>query len=1013
MKITSFSVKNHQFTIIIFIMIMALGVGSLLNMPKAEDPAMRATFNSIIVVYPGTSPEDMEELVVDPIEEKLSSLGEIKKLVSYAADGVASVVVEFDFKADEKEKNNEVLREINALRNKLPQDIYSIDVIKVTPETVNIVQVGILSESASFYDLNQHAEALKDEIKKVKGIKDIDIHAVPKRQVRIDLNTDRLANFKIPLSQVMSILQSENINIPAGAISIGERRINVKTSGSYGSLDEIKQTVVHTTGQQVTYLRDIAEVYYDYEENNYLARLNGKRGIFLTASQKNGTNIFAIDEKITPIIDDFSKNLPANVELVKSFDQAKSVSKRLTGLARDFGIAILLVLITLIPLGIRASVIVMISIPLSLAIGLAGLDLLGYSINQLSVVGLIISLGLLVDDSIVVVENISRFLREGYSRKDAAIEGTKQISMAVLGCTATLILAFLPLTFLPEASGDFIRSLPMAVIMTVLASLFVSLTIVPFLASLLMPREESEHGNRVLQAMNKVIDGSYQKVLHWSLLHPFKTLAVAILLFAGSLSIIPIIGITVFPKSEKPQFLINIETPLGTSLAQTDSAVRFTERLLGSDPLVKSYASNVGKDNPRIYYNIVPRGGTSTNYAQIFVQLQDGTDVPTRTQMIQNLREKLGTYPGARIKALEFEQGAPVEAPLTTRIYGENLDTLKNLADRVEKLYKDTEGTIYVNNPISNRATDLRVKINTEKAGMMGIPTVEIDRHIRMAISGFPIGTFRDENGENNDLLLSVPRKEKVTASVFDRIYIPAGNGAQIPLNQLASLTFESSSNRIQHYNQARYTSVSSFVKDGYTTAETLKAFHSTLKEMKFPAGYSYELAGEEEQKAETFGGLGTIIIITIFGILAVLILEFRTFKSSFIVLSVIPLGVIGAVSILYLTGNTMSFTAVVGIIALAGIEVKNSILLVDYTNFLRKEENMSIDEAIEKAGKTRFIPIVLTTFTAIGGLMPLVLEHSPLYSPLALVIIGGLLSSLALTRIVTPVMYKLLPPKV
>lgn len=1013
MKITSFSVKNHQFTIIIFIMIMALGVSSLFTMPKAEDPAMRATFNSIIVVYPGTSPEDMEELVVNPIEEKIASLGEIKKLVSYAADGVASIVVEFDFKADEKEKNNEVLREINALRNKLPQDIYSIDVIKVTPETVNIVQVGLLSESASFYELNQQAEALKDEIKKVKGIKDIDIHAVPKRQVRIDLNTNRLSNFKIPLSQVMSILQSENLNIPAGAISIGERRINVKTSGSYRSLEEIKQTVVQTTGQQVTYLRDIAEVYYDYEENNYLARLNGKRGIFLTASQKNGTNIFALDEKISPIIERFEETLPANIQLEKSFDQAKSVSKRLIGLARDFGIAIFLVLITLIPLGIRASVIVMISIPLSLAIGLAGLDLLGYSINQLSVVGLIISLGLLVDDSIVVVENISRFLREGYSRKDAAIEGTKQISMAVLGCTATLILAFLPLTFLPEASGDFIRSLPMAVIMTVIASLFVSLTIVPFLASLLMPREESEHGNRVLQAMNKVIDGSYQKVLHWSLLNPFKTLLVAVSLFAGSILLIPLIGITVFPKSEKPQFLINIETPLGTSLAQTDAAVRFTEALLAKDSLVKSYASNVGKDNPRIYYNIVPRGGTSTNFAQIFVQLQDGTDVPARTALIQNLRAKLNTYPGARIKALEFEQGAPIEAPLTTRIYGENLDTLKSIADQVEKHYKETEGTIYVNNPISNRATDLRVKINTEKAGMMGIPTVEIDKHIRMAISGFPIGTFRDENGENNDLLLSVPRQERVTASVFEQIYIPAGNGAQIPLSQLASLEFESSSNRIQHYNQARYTSISSFVKDGYTTAETLKAFHARLKEMEFPEGYSYELAGEEEQKAETFGGLGTIIIITIFGILAVLILEFRTFKSSFIVLSVIPLGVIGAVSILFLTGNTMSFTAVVGIIALAGIEVKNSILLVDYTNYLRKEEQLSIDDAIEKAGKTRFIPIVLTTFTAIGGLMPLVLEHSPLYSPLALVIIGGLLSSLVLTRIVTPVMYKLLPPKV
>jgi multidrug efflux pump subunit AcrB len=1013
MKITEFSVKNHQFTIIIFVMIIALGIGALLNMPKAEDPEMRATYNSIVVVYPGTSPEDMEELIVDPIEDKVSGLGDIKRISSFAADGVASVMVEFDYKADEKEKNNEVVREINALRTKLPQDIYSLDVIKSSPETVNIVQCGILSESVSYYELNQQAEKLKDQIKKIKGIKDIEIHGVPKRQVRIEINSDRLASFNIPLSRLISIIQSENMNIPAGAIEIGNRRINVKTSGAYNSLEEIKSTVVSSSGQNITYLKDIADIYFDYEENNYQARLNGKRAIFLTATQKYGTNIFEIDSHLSPLIDEFAKTLPPNIQLEKSFDQAKSVSKRLTGLARDFAIAIFLVLLTLIPLGIRASIIVMISIPLSLAIGLLGLNFMGYSINQLSVVGLIISLGLLVDDSIVVVENIARFLREGRPRIQAAIEGTKQISLAVLGCTATLILAFLPLTFLPENSGDFIRSLPMAVITTVTASLFVSLTIVPFLASMLMPRQESEHGNIFLQYMNRAIDGSYQKILHWSLLNPFKTLTVALALFVGSLLLIKVIGVTVFPKSEKPQFLINIETPLGTTFDETDKVVRYTENLLSKSDLIKNYASNIGKDNPRIYYNIVPRGGTSTNYAQIFVQLKDDTDVPKRTDYINQLRAELNRYPGAKIKALEFEQGAPVEAPLAVRIFGENLDTLKVLADNVEKLYKSTEGTIYVNNPNSNKSTDLRVKINTDKASLMGIPTVEIDRNLRMAISGLPLGGFQDENGQSNEIVISLPRGKSVNAEVFNKIYVPSATGAQIPLSQLATIEFETSANRIQHYNQERYTSVSAFVKEGYTTSETQKKFSEKLEDMSFPEGYTYVYAGEEEQKAETFGGLGTIIIITIFGILAVLILEFRTFKSSFIVLSVIPLGIIGAVGILFLTGNTLSFTATVGIIALAGIEVKNSILLVDYTNYLRKEENLSVDEAIEKAGKTRFIPIVLTTLTAIGGLTPLVLEHSPLYSPLALVIIGGLISSLVLTRIVTPVMYKLLPPSV
>lgn len=1014
MKITEFSVKNSQFTIIIFIMILALGVSSLLNMPKAEDPVLKATFNSIIVIYPGTSPEDLEKLVIDPIEEKMSGLDDVKKIISRANDGVASVIIEFEHDVDENEKSNEVLRELDGIRSKLPQDIFAIEVLKYTPETVNIIQSAFLSETASYSQLYDQADALKKELLKVKDIKEVQILGSPKKMVRIEMNTERMAQFKIPLTRVMGLIQSENINIPAGAIEIGDRKLNVKTSGSYESLDELRNTVVSTSGTQITYLKDIASVAFAYEEDSYLARLNGKRGVFLVASQKKNTNIFKIDSQITPIFENFTKKLPSNITFEKSFDQAKSVSKRLLGLARDFGIAIVLVLITLIPLGFRAAIIVMISIPLSLAIGLAGLDILGYGINQLSVVGLVISLGLLVDDSIVVIENIARYLRMGYSRKDAAIEATKQISLAVVGCTATLIFAFLPLCFLPESAGDFIRSLPMGVITTVLASLFVSLTIVPFLASLLMPKEEKEHGNAVLQFMNKAIEGSYKHVLHWSLQHPILTLVLALGIFAGSLALIPVVGVSVFPKSEKPQFLINIETPLGTSLAVTNQAAQFVEGIVANDSIVRNYATNVGTDNPRIYYNILPRGGTYSNFAQMFIQLQEATEVPERTAYINELREKFEKYPGAKIKVTEFEQGAPIEAPLSVRIVGENLDTLRNIAAKVEGFYLATEGTIYVNNPMAATGTDLRVKINKEKAGMLGIATAEIDRAIRIGISGISLGRFQEKNGDDYDISLTTPRgSERVTMDVFNQIFVSTPMGGQVPLAQLATVSFETSPNRIQHYDTDRFTSVSAFIADGYLTPQVQKEFKEKLATYSLPKGYEIKMAGEEEQRAETFGGLGKIIIITIFGILAILILEFKTFKSSFIVLSVIPLGMIGAVGILYLSGYSLSFTAIVGIIALAGIEVKNSILLVDYTNFLRKEQNRSIDEAIEEAGKTRFIPIVLTTFTAIGGLIPLVLEHSPLYSPLALVIIGGLISSLVLTRIVTPVMYKLLPPSV
>jgi multidrug efflux pump subunit AcrB len=330
----------------------------------------------------------------------------------------------------------------------------------------------------------------------------------------------------------------------------------------------------------------------------------------------------------------------------------------------------------------------------------------------------------------------------------------------------------------------------------------------------------------------------------------------------------------------------------------------------------------------------------------------------------------------------------------------------------VEDLLKKTEGTIYVNNDLTTLKTDIHVKVNKEKAGILGVPVSEIDRTVRMAVAGLNIGTFRKENGDEYNINVTLPRGDHQDLDAFNKVYVSSLNGSSIPLNQLADIEFQTSPTSIKHYDKDRYTTTTAFLKSGYNTGKVTNIVLQKLDTMHFPAGTRYVAAGEVEASQESFGGLGTIILITIFGILGTLILEFKTFRGTLIVLSVIPLGIIGAVLMLLATGNTFSFVAVIGLIALIGIEVKNSILLVDYTDQLRKQ-GKSLDDAIQEAGETRFIPIILTTLTAIGGLTPLVIENNPLYSPLALVIIGGLISSTLLTRIVTPVLYKLLAPKV
>lgn len=1016
MNLAQFSVKNWQFMMVLFLGVAALGINSLLNMPRGEDPEFTAPQFAVIVVYPGTDALDMEELVVDPAEKRFNELDNIKHVITSVDDGLAVFRVEYEYNQDPDEKYQEVVREVNALRSELPPDVFAININKFSPSDVNIVQVALESEVASDKELGDYASELTKQLEKITSLKNVRDWGYPQSVVRVSLNIEKMAQEGIPTNRVVGALQAENTNIPGGSIQVGTRKFNIKTAGDYQSLDEIKNTIVSSNGQKIIRLGDIAEVAYNLEDETHITRLDGHRAVLVTASQKIGENIDKVGQQIKPVIETFAKSLPPHIKLVKNFDQAASVGKRLDRFAKDFAIAILLVSLTLLPLGLRAAVVVMISIPLSLAIGLSLLNAFGYSINQLSIVGLIVALGILVDDSIVVVENIERYLREGYSKKEAAIRATNQITLAVIGCTTTLILAFLPLLFLPEGSGDFIRSLPMAVVTTVLASLLVSLTIVPFLSSRILKQAHNPEGNIFLRALKRLISGSYSRLLNVALNRPVITLLVALAIFGGALSLTGRVGFGLFPASEKPQFLINIETPDGSSLSETNRVARYVESQLKQDSAIRHFTTNVGKGNPRIYYNIIQRN-ESANFSQFFVQLKD-IEPAEKQVLIDKYRELFALYPNAKIEVKDFEQGPAQEAPVAIRVFGENLDTLRTVAARVETVLKQTPGLIYVNNPLANRKTDLRIKINKEKAGLLGLSIADINRTIRLAVAGLNVGTFKAPNqtgssgSDDYTINVTLPKGRIADQSVLNNLYVNTVTGGAVPLRQVADLQFETGTNLIRHYDKDRFVTVTGFVKTGYLVDNVYSDVLKKLDVMPFPTGFHFQAAGELESREQSFGGLGTIILITVFGFLAVLILEFGTIKSTLIVLSVIPLGIIGAIAALLLTGNPFSFVAVIGLIALIGIEVKNSILLVDFTNQLR-EQGMPLVEAIKEAGEVRFVPIVLTSLTAIGGLMPLALEANPLYSPLAWVLIGGLISSTLLSRIVTPVLYRLLPPKV
>ena len=1009
MKLTDYAVKHSQFTLVVFACLAALGVTSFLTIPRLEDPSLKVPSFIVVAVYPGANATDIEQLVARPLEDAFKELDDIDNIRSSVKDGFVSVTVEFFFGTDPEKKYDEILRQVNVERGRLPGGVTEIDVRKIQTVNVAMMQVALVSPEASYARLQDLAETLRKRFEAVAGVRQARKHAFPEKQVRVSLDLDKIAQLKLPLSQIIGAIQGDNAVIPGGAVELGDRRFNLKTSGSYADIEEVRRTPVARSGEAVVRLGDVADVRWTTADKEDFGRYNGERAVFVTARPRESQNLLALSEGLRAEIERFRATLPGDVRLEIGWDQSINVESRLGRLEHDFIIAFALVLLTVLPLGFRASLLVLVSIPLSLAMGLTVLHYAGYSLNQLSIVGCVIALGLLVDDSIVVVENIVRFRRMGRGPVEAAIEGTRQIAVAVVGTTATLLFAFLPLIMLPGGPGQFIRSLPLAVVFTVLASMFVALTIIPLLASLVLRGRETGEGNVLLRLLHRGISRTYRPILRWVMQHRITALAGSALMVAGSLALVPQIGFSLFPKAGVPQFLVQIEAEDGASLTATDAITRRVEALLAKNPQVENYFTTVGNNNPQIYYNEVP-AATKANVAEIFAALK--TYDPKRSPAVfAALQREVAEIPGARIVVKEFENGPPIEAPIAVRIFADDLDVLARYSAEVERVLSGIEGTRSVNNKLRVRRTDLRVVIDGPMAAMLGVPETEIDRAVRLAFAGIEVGKFRESDGDQYAIQVALPRGERATLDNWPKIQVQsATTGAYVPIAQVAELAFESAPPVIQRYNRERSATVAAFVADGFNVDRLTRATEAELNKIAWPSGVRWNFGGEVESRKESFGGLGGAILIAAFGILAILVLEFGSFRGTLIVASVIPLGFIGGILGLWLTGYSLSFMAAIGFVALIGIEIKNSILLVEFTDQLRAE-GVELKTAIEQAGEIRFLPVVLTTMTALGALLPLALQGSGLYSPLAVVIIGGLISSLLLSRLVTPVLYSLLPP--
>ena len=1005
MHIAEVAIRRWQLTLVLFALLSALGFSAFQQVPRAVDPHFSMPVVSIVALQPGADPAEIEQTITKPIEELLQGLEDVQNVASTSSDGNAVIRAEFDWSGDPDQYFNDTVREVTAIRSQLPSDLQRLTFEKIRTTNTSILQIALLSDTASWYRMEKYARDISEALGRYKEVRQSEIYGLPPPEISVEINSGRLAALRVPASSVADAIRVGGADVPAGAVTSGTRRFNVEAGGAFRDLETIRNLPLRSNDGTLLRVGDIAEVKFGAAEQRVEVSHNGRRAIWITANQKQGTDATKLRNLLVKELALQQKLLPPDIKAVVQFDQSRDIRKRLNELARDFGIALFLVLFTLLPLGWRASIIVMISIPLSIASGLLAISAMGFNLSQLVVAGFILSLGLLVDDSIVVVENIARHLRMGKDRDQAAIDGTKEITMAVMGSTGVLVFAFFPLFFLPEGAGKFTQSFIGTIVATITASMIVSLTIVPFLASRILSRDEHEGGNAMLRWLMHKIDRFYHPMLHWALDRPRRTVWGALAVTCAAFLLVPALGFSLFPNADTSYFRVTVEAEQGSSIAETGRIVRAVSNVLKTEPMIKIRAENVGAYNPPVFYNVFQRGENPT-HGEVLAIMDDWKNAEARA-MIVRLRQRLDTIPGARIKIVLFQNGAPINAPVEFRVYGPDQGELRKIASKMEQALRDTPGARDVNNPVAFDRVDLDVQIDDAKAALFDVQSGAARRAIRLALSGERSGTFRDVEGDSYPVVVRLPLTETHPISALESIYVPSRSGQSVLLAEISNPTLESTPAAVYRYNLERNVSITAQITDGAVVSKVNRDAQNRMDKIPLKPGYSIEIGGEAEKINDTFAGFGPIVMIAMFSIFAILVAEFGRFKEALVVAGVIPLGTFGGLIALVVTGNNLSFLAVIGFIALVGIEIKNSILLVDFTSQLR-QRGLGLREAIEQAGEVRFLPVLLTSVTAIGGLMPLALFGGSLYGPLAIVLIGGLISSTLLSRIVTPAMYLL-----
>lgn len=1018
MDIVKFSLRHKPAVFVLIALCVIMGLTAYMTLPREAAPAIQIPIILVSTPYFGVAPGDMETLITQPIERKLKEISGVKEIRSMSAESVSTIEVEFDPDVEMNEATQKVRDKVDLAKPELPADAEEPVIMEINFSEFPVMLVNI-SGDYDLVKLKQIGEDLEEQFETISGVLDVTISGGLEREVKINVDLEKLKHYNLPFKDVIETIQNENQTIPGGSIEVGNLKYLVRIPGEFKEVDIIPELVVKVEDGVPIYIRDIADVEYGYKEQASLARQSARNCVSLSIKKRSGENLIAISEEIRQIINDTKPTLPSGTLITITADQSKEIRQMVADLENNIISGLFLVILTLVAfLGFRSSLFVSIAIPLSMLIAFIIVQFMGYTLNMIVLFSLILALGMMVDNAIVLVENIYRHREEGYGAFEAALKGANEIKRAITASTITTLCAFAPMIFWPGIMGEFMSYLPITLIITLSCSLFVALIMNPVICEVFLKVGQKKKEDKLF---SKLLSG-YERTLRFALRQRALTVGVSFVTLVLSIVLYGLFGkgVEFFPDVEPSQVLVEITAPTGTRLEESDRVVsEIEEHLPEFEHDMTSYVSNIGSESEGVSFS---GGSTGPHKSWVTIEFVDRKDrsQSSETTLFQ-IRHRTGDIAGARIEVKKPDMGPPTGPPINVEISGDDFVVLGEIAEKIGNTIENIPGLVDLKNDYEKGRPELHVLIDRKKAAIYGLNTSEIAGTIRTAIYGTEASEFRVAEDEY-DITVRLKESSRNRLDVLKNLTI-FHEGTQIPLISVASFEYEGGFTAISRKDLKRVVTVSADVENRLAN-DVLKDVQAELAGMTLPAGYFIAYTGENEEQEDSEAFLSRAFTIALFLIFLVLVFEFNSAVMPIVIMVSVLLSLIGVFFGLLIMQMPFGIMMTgIGVISLAGIVVNNAIVLIDYTKQLRERGLQKID-AIIQAGRTRMRPVILTAITTIVGLIPLSTglnfdfrnfrfdiggESSQYWGQMGVAVIFGLAVATFLTLIVVPVVYDLL----